>query len=153
MITTTCANCHSSLEVPPHYLGREVKCPQCSNTFVASDDSAAIEVPQPLPVETIPEIIQKKEELAMPPQHASADSMPLSSSPQEETTVSGILGLFMLIIGLIIVVFYFFLFTTDVDGGEMRVNNLGKMNDRQCGIIFGGILSIVGAILGTGKAR
>jgi len=79
--------------------------------------------------------------------------MPLSSPHKEETTVSGVLGLLMLVFGLIIVAFYFLIFKTDVDGGEMRVNNLGRMNDRQCGIIFGGILSIVGSILGTGKTR
>ena len=67
--------------------------------------------------------------------------------------ITPIIGRILLGIGFIVIAYFFFVFKTDIEGEGYHVNNLGLMNDKQNGIIVGGILSIVGAILGIGKVK
>ena len=66
---------------------------------------------------------------------------------------SSLLGSFLLVAGLAIVGYFFLIFDATVEGGELRVNNLGLLNDKQNGIIVGGILAIVGAIMGSDRRK
>ena len=70
-------------------------------------------------------------------------------TPWGEVSMLGVAGLFLLVSGLIIVVYYIGFFDTSVPvdtGGYFdieRVNNIGLMNDQRNGII-GGVLAMVG---------
>lgn len=85
--------------------------------------------------------------------HTSSQSKP----PQREGTFrSGFAG-FMIIVGLLLACYFFFFFDTSVEVptehifgqtiGGGRVNNLGLMNDRQNGIVFGFGMAIIGAVI------
>ena len=57
------------------------------------------------------------------------------------------IGILLLLAGLVVTAFFFFGFDTSVDSGVGRVNNLGRMADRQNGILIGLGLAIVGTIM------
>jgi GYF domain 2 len=92
------------------------------------------------------ERIIKKEEVV-------AEDQPQSAPKKEKGVFTREInsGRFMMAAGFLIITYYNVWFKTAVDSGEMIVNNIGLMNDKQNGIIVGGIISIVGAILSTGK--
>lgn len=104
----------------------------------------------PRPTPPIQKVIKKEEKVAEPQQ---PKALPTVKNNVMTKDITPILGRILLGIGFVVVAYFFFVFKTDVEGGEIRVNNLGLMNDKQNGIIVGGILSIVGAILGIGKAK
>jgi hypothetical protein len=107
------------------------------------------------PIEPRPQIIKKKEEpiVAPEPQQELVTTKTPSLLTKDISPSNEFVGRFLLFVGFILVGYFFFIFKTDVSGGDVRVNNLGLMNDKQNGIIVGGIFSIVGAILRTSKAR
>ena len=77
-----------------------------------------------------------------------------TKEPKESSSsAGGVLGLLLLVCGLGSLVFFLLFFDTSVDAGSMRVNNLGSMNDKQNGIIVGGILAVVGVLLGIAKKK
>ena len=73
---------------------------------------------------------------------------PRNQSQQSGVSGSGVFGLLLIFAGLGMVGFFFLFFDTSVSTGYGSVNNLGLMNDRQNGIIVGGILAVVGLFLG-----
>jgi hypothetical protein len=73
---------------------------------------------------------------------------PRNQSQQSSVSGSGVFGLLLLVVGLGVVGYCLLFFDTSVSTGYGSVNNLGLMNDKQNGIIVGGILAVVGVLLG-----
>ena len=104
----------------------------------------------PRPAPPIQKVVKKEEKVA---ELQQPKALPRVENNVMTKDITPILGRILLCMGFVVVAYFFFVFKTDVEGGEIRVNNLGLMNDKQNGIIVGGILSIVGAILGIGKVK
>jgi hypothetical protein len=47
-----CPNCRRQLQVPAHYLGETVQCPECQHRFTATASSVSTKPTAPAPVET-----------------------------------------------------------------------------------------------------
>lgn len=63
-------------------------------------------------------------------------------------SLTRMVGLFLLLIGLGAAAYFFVVFDVSVEtAGGIRVVNLGKIADRQNGIIFGVGMAIVGAVV------
>jgi hypothetical protein len=45
----TCSKCRRSLQVPEHYLGQTVECPECGHQFTAASSSVSSAPPSPAP--------------------------------------------------------------------------------------------------------
>lgn len=65
----------------------------------------------------------------------------------ETTASTRVLGVLLFVIGLGIMFFFLILFETAVGSGSQSVNNIGLLNDRQCGVNAGGFLMLTGAVL------
>ena len=79
--------------------------------------------------------------------HGLPDSPSAQSSPSIGWSGLRVFGVLLMIIGLVIVGFFFLGFDPSVETGSGRVVNLGLLADRQNGIIAGIGLGVVGAIM------
>lgn len=57
------------------------------------------------------------------------------------------LGIALFLIGFCALAFFLVFFHTSVEGRGGSVNNIGLLNDRQCGVNAGGFLMLAGAVL------
>jgi len=89
------------------------------------------------------------------PENSVLDERQLNA-PKESNYLTT-LGVIMLLVGLAVAIYFFLFFDTSVEvpttelfgqtfGGE-RVNNIGLMNQRTNGVIFGMGIAIIGLIL------
>jgi len=80
----------------------------------------------------------------------------VTAMPQERLRVTGsseslfnvtTTGAWLIVIGISVVAYFYFYFSTVVDSGGEQIYNVGLMNDRTLGIIIGVGACIVGAVL------
>lgn len=62
-------------------------------------------------------------------------------------------GFVLLILGFLAIFFFFFNFNTAIQWGGRTINNIGLLNDRQCGIMVGGFFMVTGAIFIAAGSR
>jgi predicted Zn finger-like uncharacterized protein len=73
--TITCEHCNATLRLPEQFIGQEVRCPSCNNTFAAKLPAAA---PPPAPGE------QREEPVASIRPEPSADERPSRRQPRAD---------------------------------------------------------------------
>ena len=73
----------------------------------------------------------------------------LSGIPQESEAAPMLLifGVLLLVVGIVAMGYFSLAYDTAVYAGDGYVHNIGLMNNRTIGLIFGGILSILGVAL------
>ena len=73
-------------------------------------------------------------------------SLPGMRQPSNEASVLSIFGSICLVIGLLVMGYFFLFYDTSVYGGSGigYVHNISKGNNRTAGMVFGGFVAIVG---------
>ena len=137
------------MTIPKELAGQEVLCPHCNasilapKTTVSEADSkmgrSYRDGGEILP-ERLPAIIAAEQfaRYARDGQYFNHGTPP-KSTPTTNGDGSGlqVLGAWLLVIGLVVTGYYFFVYDTSVASDFDRVNNLGLMANRQDGIIIG----------------
>ncbi len=142
---TTCPECHSSLDVPSHYLNQNIKCGGCGIDFIASKNSK---------ITTGSKSSRKKSRLTIPDRKLMVGDEEIKSDEKDNGLRENICGLaFILIIVCVVCMIFFnwkFLYLAIITAGfgvAASPDEKGKKSKLSESIIIGVVFSIVGVVI------
>jgi DNA-directed RNA polymerase subunit M/transcription elongation factor TFIIS len=169
MIRFACPVCNAVMKAPADKAGRKGQCPKCGQRLQVPSPSRTV-LAKPLPPAKAEEIVHVVEAVDLAPSLRRHHAKPRRSrddddgfpSPRRDrrpgrSSISFawlVPGIVLLSMGVLLVLFFAVVFETTVEqfpGADRarlpRIHNVGLMQDRQVGIIVGGILSGCGMVL------
>ena len=122
MTTVKCTKCHMPMQTTKSP-GELEDCPKCRAVFEIPFNQAKFY------------------------HHAIPGMQPGASENSSRSHV----GILVLVIGILLMGYFGLFYDTTVYASDGYVHNVGLMNNRMTGLIFGGVIAVIGAILMIGK--